>query len=117
MARPDPLPTRGRMTNANGPDKRNPARARWAGLPRIRPQTRLWVPSQRGCLPVCLQPQNATVPVSSALNSIGAEPAALVRAVAERLIAALAARAPPVGLAGLHLHPVRALLRDNRLHA
>src|SRR5271165_6223244 len=45
------------------------------------------------------------------------EPAALVRAVAERLIAALATGAPPVRLAGLHLHPKRALLRDHRLHA
>ena len=70
MARPDPLPTRN-MTNANRPDKRNPARARWAGLPRIRPQTRLWVPSQSGDLPVCLQPQNHTAPVCVALDPAG----------------------------------------------
>ena len=89
-----------------------PLRGKTAGRYRLR-----CVPSQRGLLPLFLQPQNAIVPASSALNSTGAEAAALVRAVAERLIAALAAGAPPVRLAGLHLHPIRALLRDDRLCA
>lgn len=43
-----------------------------------------------------------------------AEPGALVRAIAERLLATLAARAPPIGLAGLDIDPIRAFLRAQR---
>src|SRR5579859_5441635 len=45
------------------------------------------------------------------------EPAAAMRPIAERLAGALAAGAPPVRLAGLHFHPVRAFLSDRRLCA
>src|SRR6266542_4104142 len=46
-----------------------------------------------------------------------AEAAALVRAIAEGLVAALATGTPPIGFAGFHIDPVWALLCDDRLRA
>src|SRR6185437_522484 len=37
----------------------------------------LWEPSQRGALPLCLQPQNETIPVSVASNFTGLNPVPL----------------------------------------